>query len=132
MKPIVSLLVPLLMACASASADEAACEKIQAANRKTFDSSDVMAMRKSGYDFSHDTPKIFALGTQTCSHLRDESSNGEAVEVYSEQYKSETGQTDQTIWISKATGRTVREEQDGDITGKGKGHISYTWAPRKP
>ena len=117
----------LLAASAGACADEAACDKIQAANRKTFDSTNAMAMQTSGYDFSKDTPKLYALGTQTCSHLRDESLNGEPAEVYSEQYKSNAGQTDATIWISKTTGRTLREEQDGEIAGKGKGHISYRW-----
>ena len=36
-----------------------------------------------------------------------------------------------TIWISKSSGRLLKEEQDGDITGKGKGHISYSW-PAQP
>jgi hypothetical protein len=48
--------------------------------------------------------------------------------VYREQYKGDTGSTSATIWISKSSGRLLREEEDGDITGKGKGHISYHWS----
>ena len=39
-----------------------------------------------------------------------------------------TGSTDATIWVSKASGHLLREEEDGDITGNGKGHISCRWS----
>jgi len=70
-------------------------------------------------------------GSHTCSHRRDEAVNGEAAAVCSEQSKHRSGSTDATIWISRSSGRVLKEEQDGDIKGKGKGHISYVW-PAKP
>jgi len=79
-----------------------------------------------------DTPKIYGLGTHTCSYLRDEAVGGEVAAVYREQYRSEVGATDATIWISRTSGRVLREEQDGDIVGKGKGHITYRWPAAKP
>jgi hypothetical protein len=119
----------LLAASMGAGTDEAACAAIRAANVKT--DSDGVQMKVTGYAFAKDTPKIYALGDQTCSHLRDEVADNQPAAVYREQYKAATGSTDATIWISKTTGRVLREEQDGDIVGKGKGHISYRWPAKK-
>jgi hypothetical protein len=112
-----------------AQGDKAACDAISAANDKT--GSDGVQMKQTGYAFAKDTPKIYTLGDQTCSHLRDEVIDNQPAAVYREQYKAAAGSTDATIWISKTTGRLLREEQDGDIPTKGKGHISYRW-PAKP
>lgn len=130
MKTFVLTCVSLLLAASAvAQSDQAACDAIQAANVKT--DSDGVQMKKTGYDFAKDTPKIYALGDQTCSHLRDEVIDKQPAAVYREQYKAATGSTDATIWISKTTGLLLREEQDGDIKGKGKGHISYRWPTKK-
>lgn len=110
----------------AAHADQAACDKIMAANVKT--GSHGGQMKTSGYDFAGDTPKLYGLGDHSCSYLRDETVDGQPAAVYREQYKGDTGSTTATIWISKSSGRLLREEQDGDITGKGKGHISYHWS----
>ncbi|MGH7939115.1 MAG: hypothetical protein ACRD5Z_24040, partial [Bryobacteraceae bacterium] len=75
-------------------------------------------------------PALYGLGTQTCSYLRDEAVDGQPAAVYREQHQGESGSTDATIWISKATGRLLREEQDGDIKGKGRDHISYRWVAK--
>lgn len=109
-----------------AQADEAACQKIMAANVKT--GSLHVQMKVTGYDFAGDTPKLYGLGDHSCAYLRDETVDGQSAAVYREQYKGDTGSTTATIWISKSSGRLIREEQDGDITGKGKGHISYHWS----
>ena len=108
---------------------EAVCESIRAANVRT--GSDGVHMSVSGYAFAKDTPKIYALGDQTCTHLRDEVIDNQPAAVYREQYRAATGSTDATIWISKKSGRLLREEQDGDIKGRGEGHISYRWPAKR-
>jgi hypothetical protein len=110
-----------------ATANDTACEKIRDANANT--GSQGVKITTSGYAFSHDTPRIYSMGDQTCTYLRDEPQNGEIAEVYKETYDAPAGHTEATIWISKASGHLLREEQDGDVPGKGKGHISYTWSP---
>lgn len=127
MKAPILLVLSLLLCitCATVHADEAACAAIRAANVKT--GSNGVQMKVTGYNFARDTPKLYTLGDQVCSHLRDETVDGQPAAVYREQYKGDTGSTDATIWISKSSGRLLREEQDGDIKGKGKGHISYHW-----
>jgi len=125
MKRPATICVFLLMASAFAHADQAACDRIAEANSKT--GSQGAHMKTVGYEFAKDTPRLYALGKQTCSYLRDETVDGQAAAVYQEQYKASTGSTTATIWISKLSGRLLKEEQDGDITGKGQGHISYQW-----
>jgi hypothetical protein len=125
MRTVVLMFASLSLAAGVARGDQAACDAIRAANVKT--GSDGAQMKVTGYAFAKDTPKIYAMGAQTCSHLRDEVIDGQPAAVYREQYKAATGSTDATIWISKTSGRVLREEQDGDITGKGNGHISYRW-----
>jgi hypothetical protein len=119
------LAVAVLLIGSAVHADPAACEKIRVAYTNTERNG--VKMQVTGYAFAKDTPQLYALGDQTCTYLRDETMEGQPTAVYREQYKSDKGSTDATIWISKASGRLVREEQDGDITGKGKGHISYRW-----
>lgn len=110
-------------------ADEATCHLIRNANVKTGSAG--VQMKTTGYDFAMNTPDIYGPGTHTCTYLRDETVAGQAAAVYREQYHAKTGSTDATIWISKSSGRVLREEQDGDISAKGKGHISYHW-PAQP
>lgn len=118
-----------ILASAAAYADQAACDRIMDANVKT--GSVNVKMKMTGYDFARDTPRIYGPGTNTCSYLRDEAVGGEAAAVYREQYRSEAGTTDASIWISRASGRLLREEEDGDIVGKGKDHIAYRWSSAK-
>lgn len=54
------------------------------------------------------------MNCQNCRH-----------ETYREQHKAATGSTAATLWISKNSGRLLREEQDGDTRGNGKGHIAH-------
>ena len=125
MKVHALIAVAMLATGITAKADQGACDKIMAANVKT--GSHGGQMKVSGYDFAGDTPKLYAFGDHACAYLRDETVDGQAAAVYREQYKGDTGSTTATIWISKSSGRLLREEQDGDITSKGKGHISYHW-----
>ncbi len=118
------------LASAGARADQDACGRIAEANRKTGSSHG--QMKATGYNFAADTPDIYGPGAHTCSYLRDETVDGQAAAVYRERYQSKTGSTDAQIWISKTSGLLVREEQDGDVTGKGKGHISYRWTSAEP
>jgi hypothetical protein len=105
-------------------------DKIRAANSKT--GSIGGKVKTTGYNFAMDVPDIYGPGEHTCSYLHDEAVDGEPVAVYREQYKASAGSTDATIWISKLSGRLFREEEDGNIAGKGTGHISYRWtAPRQ-
>lgn len=106
-------------------ADEATCHLIRNTNIKTGSAG--VQMKTTGYDFAMDTPAIYGPGTQTCTYVREEKVADQAAAVYRERYHSKVGSTDATIWISKTSGRVLREEQDGDIAGKGHGHISYHW-----
>jgi len=129
MKTVLWMISMSMLAVALARADQAACDRIREANLKTGSSHGQMKM--TGYAFAGDTPDIYA-GTHTCSFLRDESVEGEPASVYREQYRSRTGSTDATIWISRSSGFLLREEQEGDVIGKGKGHIAYRWTAAEP
>lgn len=130
MKTLALISASLLLATSVvAHADQATCAKILAANVAT--GSKGVHMKTSGYDFAGDTPSLYGTGDHSCTHVRDETVDGQAAAVYREQYKAGPDRTDATIWISKSSGHLLREEQDGDIQGKGKGHISYRW-PAKP
>lgn len=105
-------------------ADEDACRTILDASIATG----AGAQKKmSGYDFTKDTPALYGFGQHRCEYLHDEVTQNEATAVYREQYWGSAGYTNATIWVSRLSGRLLREEQDGDIRGKGKGHISYRW-----
>jgi hypothetical protein len=62
----------------------------------------------------------------SCQAVRSDSVNGEAVTVYSIQSKTEGATEEAQMWISKSTGRLLREEQDTDVGGgaMGKSHRS--------
>ena len=122
---IAILTAATLLAATAGRADEATCNLIRAANVKT--GSNGAQLKMSGYNFARDTPRLYGLGDHSCDHLRDEALDGQAVAVYRERYQDGGSSTEATIWISKSSGRVLREEQDGDIAGKGKGHISYRW-----
>lgn len=126
---ILAMAIPILIISGICHADDATCVLIRHANIKTGSAG--VQMKTTGYDFAMDTPDVYGPGTHTCTYLRDETISGQAAAVYREQYHAKTGSTDATIWISKNSSRVLQEEQGGDITGKGHGHISYRW-PAKP
>jgi hypothetical protein len=126
MKRRLLMIAVCALASAGVRADQGACDRILQANKKTGSAG--ATMKTTGYAFAGDTAEIYGSGTHSCSHVRDEVVDGHATEVYREQYQSKTGSTDALIWISKSTGRVLREEQDGDVIGKGKGHITYVWS----
>jgi hypothetical protein len=117
------LLANCLVVCSAASADQATCNLIRSASARTDHSH--MQIKGTGYNYEADTPDIYGSGTHTCDYVRDETINGQSSAVYREQFRSKIGTTDATIWISKTSGQTLRVEQDGDVTGKGKGHLSF-------
>ena len=64
-------------------------------------------------------------GKATCRLLRSEAVNGEAAVVYSLSRQTVGFKEDAQIWISKSTGKPLREEQDVDMGGEiGKAHNS--------
>jgi len=64
-------------------------------------------------------------GKNTCQALRTELIGAEPVTVYSVHSETENFKEDSQMWISKITGRVLKEEQDVDIGGRaGKEHRS--------
>jgi hypothetical protein len=55
----------------------------------------------------------------SCKALREEAVDGEAATVYSSHSESEESVSDSLLWISKRSGRPLREELDLDVGGKG-------------
>jgi hypothetical protein len=70
----------------------------------------------------------------TCQFLRNESVNGEPAAVYSLRRETETGKEDGQLWISRVTGRALRNEVDVDRGAMGKSHLSarYEYTNIKP
>jgi hypothetical protein len=64
-------------------------------------------------------------GKNTCQILRSELIGAEPVTVYSVHSETENFKEDSQMWISKVTGRILKEEQDVDMGGRtGKDHRS--------
>ncbi len=63
----------------------------------------------------------------SCKHLRDESVNGESAAVYSGHSETEDTKADTQTWISKSKGLLLRQEEDVDIGGGDKRHISIRY-----
>lgn len=55
----------------------------------------------------------------TCQLVRNEMIGGEMAMVYAMHQQSEDGNEDALLWISKVTGRALREEQDVILGGAG-------------
>jgi hypothetical protein len=76
--------------------------------------------------------QIAGPASATCSYVRDEPVNGEAASVYRQDAKKDDfGAARSTlIWISKASGLPLRQEQDADFGNGVKGHESllFNWA----
>jgi hypothetical protein len=102
----------------NARADNATCNIIEHAGSKMKN----VAIKTSGHDFAQDTPDIYGGGTETCTRIRDEDVDGKPATLYSQDFVASKGTTHALIWISHADGTVLREELDGDIKGKGKGH----------
>jgi hypothetical protein len=56
--------------------------------------------------------------------------DGEPAGVYAQRFDATLGVTCAQIWISAKSGLVLREEIDGDITGKGIGHLSMQFSRR--
>jgi hypothetical protein len=64
-------------------------------------------------------------GKSSCHFVRSEAANGEGAALYHMHKETEEFREDSQIWISKATGLPLREEQDADMGGAiGKQHNS--------
>jgi hypothetical protein len=57
------------------------------------------------------------LAKETCSHVRDESVNGEAAEVWRTHMVNEMATYDTDIWISKSRGLVLRSNALTDVGG---------------
>jgi hypothetical protein len=117
-----------------ALADDDACNAIDAANTKSYSSgvSVNTKINKTGVDFAKITPKIYSQYTKLiCVYVRDEVSSGEPAALYTQRYEAPAGITSAQIWISKKTGLLLREELDGDLGPRGKGHESMIFSYAK-
>jgi hypothetical protein len=103
-----------------AHADDAACEVL----RNAGEGAKNLNIRVTGYNFSNDTPDIYGSGKEVCTRVRDEIVNGQPATLYTQDFTAPAGSTHAQLWVSKATGMLVRAEEDGDVKGKGRGHLS--------
>lgn len=84
-------------------------------------------MRKDWMDGS----KQFADAKTTCTHLRDESVNGESASVWSIHSDTGVGASDSNAWTSKSRSVVLRDEVRIDVGGAlGKSHtiMNYDYA----
>lgn len=78
---------------------------------------DIAAMRKTLKDSA---PEVKA----TCSHVRDESVNGERAAVWRIHSVSELDSSDTDLWISRRSGLLLKSDARQDVGGAlGKSHI---------
>jgi hypothetical protein len=85
---------------------------------------DIVEMRK-------DAMKNLETAKTTCTHLRDESVNGESASVWAVHSESEDGDSDSNAWISKSRNLVLRTEIRIDVGGAlGKSHMvaNYDYA----
>lgn len=127
---VIILCITTLTGVAVCHADEATCDFIRAAYQKT--GSVGTQMKHTGYDYAMDTPDIYGPGEHACVHVGDDVVDGQPVAVYREEYRAARGHTVALLSIAKASGRVLREVQDGTVVGKGSGRIVYTWPAGKP
>jgi hypothetical protein len=67
----------------------------------------------------------------TCTHLRDESVNGESASVWHVKSETEDGESDTNEWVSKSRNVVLRSEMRMDVGGAlGKSHMvmNYDYA----
>jgi hypothetical protein len=82
--------------------------------------------RKSPIDIAEMRKRKDASTTDkaTCSHLRDESVNGEPAGVWRMHSVSEVGTSDTDVWISRRSGLLLKSDIHQDVGGAfGKSHI---------
>jgi len=88
---------------------------------------DVAEMRK---DWTEGAKKLTDLKA-TCTHVRDESVNGESASVWHVTAETEDGATDTNQWVSKSRNMVLRSEMRIDVGGAlGKSHsiMNYDYA----
>jgi hypothetical protein len=88
-------------------------------------------LEHGGIDAQQALVSIVSTGqySMKCKLLRDEAVNGEAATVYLRTYRSNAGNVDELMWISKKSGKMLRSDLDADMSGKGKGHVSMLVIP---
>lgn len=63
--------------------------------------------------------------TGTCHYVRDESVSGESTALFATHNQTESGTSDNQIWVSKSKGLIVKQESDIDVGGgRPKSHMS--------
>lgn len=88
---------------------------------------DVAEMRK---DWADGAKKLTDLKA-TCTHLRDESVNGESTSVWHVKSETEDGASDTNEWVSKSRNLVLRAEMHTDVGGAlGNSHtiMNYDYA----
>lgn len=115
-----AVLAAAMLMSSAARADEAACKVLRDAGKATRS----LKIQATGYDFSGDTPDIYGAGKEVCTRVREEAVNGQPATLYTQDFTAPAGSTHAQLWVSKATGMLVRVEEDGDVKGKGHGHLS--------
>ena len=115
-----TVLAAVLLMSSAVHADEAACKVLRNASKGARN----LNIQVTGYNFSNDTPDIYGSGKEVCTRVRDEAVNGQPATLYTQDFTAPAGSTHAQLWVSKATGMLVRAEEDGDVKGKGHGHLS--------
>jgi len=73
-------------------------------------------------------PETQGNSKATCRYLHQESTNGEAADVYGMHSEAEDAKLDAQLWVSRSKRLPLREELDMDIGGKlGKSHRSMRY-----
>lgn len=63
----------------------------------------------------------------SCTHVGDESVAGTAAAVYTTHIENEAVKADARIWVAKGSGLVLRVEEDQDIGGGDKAHMSIRY-----
>jgi hypothetical protein len=82
-------------------------------------------------DMRKDMLEKLKTDKSTCTHVRDESVNGESASMWSVHSPTEDGDTDSQLWISKSRGVVLRMDIRIDVGGAmGKSHMvsNYDYA----
>lgn len=109
------------------------CAPVHAAYNKMFQLNGISNIKNSGtVDVTKALGEITAQDyEEACKYTRDESLNGEAASVYSDDFTSKTGNATGLVWISKKTGATLRQDMEVDMGAKGKGRQSIIFTFKK-
>ena len=133
-RPLVTFLFAAMsLAVPVAAFADASCRAVGAAYQKMLSSAASQNAKNSG---TVNVTNAFATITssgydESCKLLREENINGEAAQVYSDEFKSKAGQAHGTVWISKSSGLTLRQDVDVDMGATGKGHQTITFEYKK-